>query len=541
MKKALAAGILLAAFSGQPAGPATEPFAAVPDPLAADNPVHHLAARPQPAVGESFRDEAFGTSLSRVTATALVDGQPSGRHEYSRHDPFNRDQSLVLLLPEGAWRVYRTATQPYNAAANLVATLEDIAEPRWDRVEPGVVWGLRGFQVLAIDVTTGQETVVKDFRRDAAIAVILAAEPDIYRITTKDEGEPSLDRRYWAFELQGSKDDYRARYIIAWDREADRVLGVRRLQRSESDIDWVGMSPKGAWVLVGGAYDNGGGLAGLTIAPKDLSRFYRIDYATAHADVGLDTDGNEVVVMQSERTDYVDLLPLDPATKPILTGGGGYAGTNRTRLVRLDYDSDSPFTLGSGLHVSCNVPGYCVVSTTTERGVAERNWLDRTVVLLRLDRQNPRAFYLAKVHNTTADYWEETHGAITNDGSRVVWASNWGQNAGRLQMSLIGLRMPDGWNHAPNVTVLAPNGGQRLRAGSFVIGWTATGIAGPVKIEFSTDGGLAWRTIADSAPNTGRYTWAVPDVASTTCLVRISAASNSRLADASDAFFSIER
>lgn len=50
-------------------------------------------------------------------------------------------------------------------------------------------------------------------------------------------------------------------------------------------------------------YNRPGNLVGLTVADRGLSGFHRIDYTTAHADVGLDMGGNEVVVMQDCWTD----------------------------------------------------------------------------------------------------------------------------------------------------------------------------------------------------------------------------------------------
>jgi hypothetical protein len=161
--------------------------------------------------------------------------------------------------------------------------------------------------------------------------------------------------------------------------------------------------------------------------------------------VGLDIEGNEIIVMQNNRTDYIDLLPLDWNTRPILESGGSYAGTNRIPLIRLFYDAQSAHGLNSGVHISCNVPGYCVVSTYISPEVPEQNWLDRAIVLVRLDRNNPRVFYLAKLYGTTGGYWEESHGTISTDGSKVVWASNWNQNVGSEQVFLMQLDMPAGW------------------------------------------------------------------------------------------------
>jgi hypothetical protein len=118
-------------------------------------------------------------------------------------------------------------------------------------------------------------------------------------------------------------------------------------------------------------------------------------------------------------------------------------------LIRLNYNSDSPDGLNSGVHISCNTPSYCVISTTIAPGLPEQNWLDRSMVLVRLDAEDPRVFYLTKLHNTTSEeprvYWDETHASITRDGSRIIWADNWGENVGESAIFLMELIMPEGW------------------------------------------------------------------------------------------------
>jgi hypothetical protein len=417
-------------------------FIQVPDPLSGDNPCYPEPDMPMPETGATFEDGCFSTLLTKVTEADGI----NGRHEYSRIDPFNSDGTMILLVrDDGDYTVYRTGSCPYNAAENLVAVTSGIAEPRWDREDPELLWGLDGLQVVIYSVVSGDKQVVKDFSSDPAVAPILSAEPDIYCVTMQDEGEASYDHRYWAFILKGEEEDYRPRYILCWDRESDEVLGLYKVQPGESDIDWVGMSPLGNWVLIGGMDGNVGNIVGLTLADRQLEHFHRIDYTTAHADVGLDTQGNEVVVMQNSRTDYIDMLPLSPDTLPILEAGGSYEGSGRIPLLRLFYDEESPLGFSSGLHVSCNADGYCLVSTHIEAGVPERNWLDRTNVLIRLDPVQPRAFYLSKIYNTTGEYWEETHGALSNDGSRIVWACNWNRDPGSEEVFLLQLDMPRDW------------------------------------------------------------------------------------------------
>lgn len=426
------------AWGAEPLPSARSALIRVPDPLSGENPGHRLVPEPLPEPGKPLADARFGTQLMRVTAKAGL------RHEYSRYDPFNRDRSKILLIdpPTGELRVYRADSPPYDRPEKLLARLE-LEQPRWDVAEPNLIWGFRDFQIRTYDFATGKMKVIKDFARDPAVAPLLQAGKDLYRITTKDEGESSRDMRYWAVALQGSKDDYRLRHILVWDRSNDRVIGTYELSKAE-EIDWVGMSWNGTSVLIG-ADPGQGRISGLTMADRELSKFHRLDFATGHADVGLDDRGNEVIVMQNTRTDYIDMIPIDWGTQPILENGGSYEGKGRTPLVRLFSSSESPVGLNSGVHISCNVPGWCVVSTYIEPQLAEQNWLDRSIILVRVSGRRPEAFYLAKVHATCGAYWEETQAALTNDGSRVVWADNWNQDVGQEHSFLMQLDMPEQW------------------------------------------------------------------------------------------------
>ena len=88
------------------AGPSPAPagFVEVPDPLSGDNPRSPLAPVEPPEPGQSLTDARFGTTMIRVGQTEKL------RHEYSRHDPFNLDKTLILLdyFPDGEWRVTTT-------------------------------------------------------------------------------------------------------------------------------------------------------------------------------------------------------------------------------------------------------------------------------------------------------------------------------------------------------------------------------------------------------------------------------------------------
>lgn len=89
---------------------------------------------------------------------------------------------------------------------------------------------------------------------------------------------------------------------------------------------------------------------------------------------------------------------------------------------------------------------------------------------------------------------------------------------------------------APSLTLTYPNGGHLWEVGKTVrIKWQSISIPN-MQIEFSSDNGSSWATIATTAGSSQYYDMVVPNTISTNCLVRIS---GSGLSDTSDAVFEV--
>jgi endoglucanase len=93
--------------------------------------------------------------------------------------------------------------------------------------------------------------------------------------------------------------------------------------------------------------------------------------------------------------------------------------------------------------------------------------------------------------------------------------------------------------YRPELSLLKPNGGEKLRAGSTQsITWTSNDIR-DVKIDYTPDNGTTWNVIQASVPAINqKYDWQVPEISSNQCRIKISSLDGT-LEDISNSTFSI--
>jgi hypothetical protein len=91
----------------------------------------------------------------------------------------------------------------------------------------------------------------------------------------------------------------------------------------------------------------------------------------------------------------------------------------------------------------------------------------------------------------------------------------------------------------PAINVTSPNGGEDWQVGSIHnITWTSSGLTGGVHLEYSINDGVSWIDIVESTPNTGSYSWTIPNNPSGTCKARV-VDTDGTPSDISDAVFTI--
>ena len=94
--------------------------------------------------------------------------------------------------------------------------------------------------------------------------------------------------------------------------------------------------------------------------------------------------------------------------------------------------------------------------------------------------------------------------------------------------------------YAASVTITSPNGGENWVTGtSQNITWTSSDVT-YVQLEYSTNNGTSWtQIVASMAASAGFYSWTVPNLTSSICLVRITSTANSSITDQSNGSFTI--
>jgi hypothetical protein len=421
----------------QPRTPPPSPVPGVPlcpDPqpdLVTDLEVRQTPHLEEPSAGIPFRDPVFGTCIARVTdrsADLSPDDASAGlKNEYSRVQSFNANGTLILVRSiEAGWYLYDAQT------LRPLRQLPLTTEPRWDAGDPSRIYHVDETRLMAYDVETGEQRVVRDFAADFPGQRLAA-------VWTRYEGSPSMDSRYWG--LMAEDEDWLPVAFVVYDRETDRVTirDVRGIPGVEDDVDHVTMSPLGTHLLASfdrycehGSLGSDARPCGFMVYDRDLTGGRGLLRIIGHYDPALDAEGREVIVYQDIDTDHISMLDL--------------ASGEVTPLWSIDY-SHTPI----GLHFSglaYDRPGWALVSTYSGGHPTDYTWMDDQVFAVEL-QAGGRIVRLAHTHSLVDegqehDYWAEPHGTVNRDFTRILFTSNWGRS-GTEEVEMFLIELPADW------------------------------------------------------------------------------------------------
>jgi hypothetical protein len=376
-----------------------------------------------------FRDPTFGTTMMRVTDARMAPAEAGKRvlglrHEYSRFPVLNATNTEVALqVLGGADRgVFEIRELSSGKLLQKLTQQQGDPEISWHPTSPHLFFYRSGNAVHVFHTDTGQDDTLMAF-------------PQYFAISTREEGRPSDDWRYYAF-LGFRDSSFSSPDIVVADLVAKKIVAT--LANADGP-DWVSMSPSGKYVVVQWTDDKG-----TRIYDRDTLAYQRTAFSDhAHSDFALNAKGEEVLVYQASSGAAIGELGCPNAPKGSPIASARLADGRKTILLGDCYKADwTPVITGtllgwdwfathfSGI-ASRRRPGWVLVSTytTPENGT---HACAREVFWLKLDGSG-EVRHIAHHHSDQAtvndekDYWAEPQATSSWDGNIVLFASVWGQ------------------------------------------------------------------------------------------------------------------
>jgi hypothetical protein len=318
----------------------------------------------------------------------------------------------VLRANNGEWYLYRVETWQLIRHLAVVASGGEELEPRWDPADANGLYFFDGPRLKRYDAAADTSVVVHDFSH-------ALSKPCAF-ITTKTEGDASLDRCFWCLMLEDA--NYGVIGVVVYDKTNDMILGQKT--SFKDGINWVSMSMSGAYAVIG--YEDSDADGDEYTPPVDVfSRTFAAistlpEGSTGHMDLAMSQAGADVIVYQNNLTDWIAMADL--------------ATGSETNLIQIPFNVNADI----GLHISGNCgakPGWVLVSTYNSYNPpsgSSHSWMDNLLFLVEL-KASPAIRKLAGTHSYISrdysgdkNYFAEAFAAINTAGTRIYFGSNWG-------------------------------------------------------------------------------------------------------------------
>lgn len=405
-------------------------------------------AMPLPAVGVSFKDPAFGTSLKRIANPADFDTSEL-RPEYSQLQAWNADGSL-LLLNSGLI----LETKGYTLVHKIDYRWPGFGKAlRWSPVDPNKLYyaggelggcgnaGLYEYRLTPGNPMAGTPALVKCFPEYESILKEQSWEEmsDDGRIIAL-VGKRAADNK-WGYVAEVFAYD-----VVSGTKHRPLALPVDPTWGPVAG-DRAAASPSGKYVLVqfGSGTER---MRGLEAFDLDMNYLGKVHTGNGHGDLARDAAGNEWAIVDNSNNAYLfsgnHYVVKAKIPQGVIFDAAGNVDANATanagltvRLLQVDWYLH--------MHISCrNIrsPGWCVFGTYYTKEGFDNGWqpLESEVVKVDLEStyQAPKVDRLAH-HRTTYEgiasrdsctkqnYWAQPHATTSPDGREVIFGSNWGR------------------------------------------------------------------------------------------------------------------
>jgi hypothetical protein len=359
-----------------------------------------------PAVGQSYTDTVFGVSIKRVSNSRnMTNNAVSGpltfvSTEYPTASPFNSDNSRLILQHAGYFGLY-DGNGTY--LRDLAFSANAATEPRWSRTDPNALYYVSGNSLMKLNVDTGASTVVRAFTEYAAIR-------------GRGESEISFDGDHMVFaadELPGATPGVMNRYVFVYEISTNTKGAV--LDTLGHLYNQLYLAPNNS-VAIGWLESGTARFAGVELFDRNMVFQRQLTRAIGHMHLTRDTNGDDLLIW----TNSSDPQPIPSCENGLVKVR--LSDARQTCLLQLDWSLAVHITAPDG-------NGWVFVETydPSEPPPAAPAWklYSNEILQVKLDGTETRRL-LHHRSRLTANYGYQPRAAVSRDGSRLVFTSNYG-------------------------------------------------------------------------------------------------------------------
>jgi len=459
-----------------------------------------------PAVGGTYIDPAFGSTIQRVSnAMGTVNASAGGHltwieNEYSTANAFNSDNSKFILVHESYFGLYDGVTGLY--LSDLPFEINASSEPRWSRTDNVTLYYHSGNQLKRYNVSTGGIGVVHTFSEYSSIS-------------GNGEMDISLDGDHFVYVGDNE-------FVFVYQISTDQKFTV--FDAGTHPFDSVYITPNNevilSWCMSGNTRYTGQELFDI-----NMNFLRQVGHADGHKHVTRDANGDEALIW----TNSDDPMPIANCNNGIVKIR--LADASQTCLLQLDWSL--------AVHISApDGNGTVFVDTEApanpEPGTSA--WVPYTNELLQVKLDGSGTTRLAHHRSRpTSSYLWQPKLSASRDGTRLLFASDYdlsniygysAQYADTYMMVLPKLSPASGSTGSPTTTAVAIVTGSLLpsaTAGAFYsqaltasggvapYTWTLTSGALPAGLSLASGGAI---TGTPAAAGTSTFTVQAADSAS---------------------------
>lgn len=360
-----------------------------------------MPAQPMPGYLQPVTDQTYGTTITRVSDRAAFGSTRDHlTHEYATMPAWNCDQTMLLLMQTGYPNVILDARDYTILGRHSVPS-----GATWSYTNPDVMYGGATGQNTLLRYTVSAKSSATWFTFGDYTSIKWAGENNLCQT---DSFAAVLG--YKGSELFLVTFDMTARSIIAEKSLGNLAVG----DTDPNGVNAIMMSARGGFVVVFYKTKGTGPTQGWHLYDRNLNYVRFFQENSAHCDMGVDPQGNEVLVSGNSANDRsIVMVRFSDNVKTVLMSG-----------AKMSYS----------IHISCRNfkrPGWCYLSdfgAPSGNNQAYAAW--NKVFAIKMDGSQTVQVFGWEHRSTSEDYYHSPRVCASPDGSKVIFCSDWGDDAG---------------------------------------------------------------------------------------------------------------